>query len=112
MNKQINRILLTILLTIGLFIVGTTNTFSIQSNNSKVKKSNKLVVSNIKDESILTGCGCYFSYPSEDKKRVPRYVFSSDLDEKSAWMNIDGKDITLKLVNSTNPKGKKKLEAV
>jgi len=67
------------------------------------------MLSNIKDESVFEGCGCYFSYPSESRKRFPKYVFASSFDEKTGWANIDGRDVRLRLTSSTRPKGREKI---
>ena len=48
------------------------------------------------------GAGCSLWMPSDAKKR--RAVFLSDFDG-SAVINIDGKDIELKLINRREPKG-------
>ena len=49
------------------------------------------------------GCGCGFS---KSRNRFTPLIFSSDIDEETAIMNIDGVDIELRLVRSTEPKGK------
>jgi hypothetical protein len=69
----------------------------------------KNMIGNIKDRNAQDGCGCYFSFPSEERKRFPRFVFASDLDEQSAWMNIDGQDVKLKLVQFSGPQESAKI---
>jgi hypothetical protein len=76
----------------------------VKSSKDRNSSAGKSMIGNIKDKNAAEGCGCYFSFPSEDRKRFPRYVFTSDLEEKSAWMNIDGQDVRLKLVQSTEPR--------
>ena len=61
----------------------------------------------INNKSVLEGCGWSFYFHSESKKQFPRIVFSSDLDEKKAWMNIDGLDVELSLAHSTEPSKEK-----
>jgi hypothetical protein len=53
---------------------------------------------------FLDGCGCYLQFPSDYKRNNERYIFLGDLD-KNAQMNIDGKDLTLKLVSRREPRG-------
>jgi hypothetical protein len=56
-------------------------------------------VANIRDASVVDGCGCYFQFPAEwRKKQSDKYVFMEGIDDEGAWMNIDGKDVNLKLV--------------
>ena len=67
----------------------------------------RLKVGPIKDPFIL-GCGCYLKLPDDFKQENDSDIFETDLD-KSAQMNIDGKDIILKLVKREDPKGKIKV---
>lgn len=67
----------------------------------------RLKVGPIKDPFIL-GCGCYLKLPDDFKLENDNDIFETDLDE-SAQMNIDGKDIILKLVRREDPKGKTKV---
>lgn len=67
--------------------------------------SKRGLVARLKNNAIADGCGCYFQY-----RGVPRnetyYLFFSSIedDEKTAWMNIDGKDVKLTLVRKMDPK--------
>jgi hypothetical protein len=69
----------------------------------------KSMIGNIADKNAPDGCGCSFSLPAEERKRSPRYAFASDLDEKDAWMNIDGQDVKLRLVQSTGSQERAKM---
>ena len=69
--------------------------------------NDRLKVGPIKDPFIL-GCGCYLKLPDDFKQENDSDIFETDLDE-SAQMNIDGKDIILKLVRREDPKGKTKV---
>lgn len=80
-----------------------------QGKKSGARDSRKSMVGNIKDDRAIEGCGCYFSHPSEDKKRFPRYLFFADIDEENGLMNIDGRDVRLKLVRSTKPRGRERI---
>lgn len=59
----------------------------------------------IKDQSLSDGCSCTFGRPSQIRGEAPRYLFVSDVEdeEKTAWLNIDGEDVRLKLLSSRNP---------
>lgn len=53
-------------------------------------------VGNIKDISVVDGCGCYFQFPSDwQNKSFDKNVFMGDISGGKAWMNIDGKDVVL-----------------
>lgn len=67
----------------------------------------KALIGPIKESPF--GCGCGFSFPSENRKRLPPLIFSSDIDEETALMNIDGVDIELRLARSTDLKGKERI---
>lgn len=63
--------------------------------------NNKTMIGPIKKEHISDGCGCTYSL-KDNRKRT---VYSDDFDG-NIWMNIDGKDVKLKLVSSVSiPKG-------
>ena len=68
--------------------------------------SKRGLVANLKNNAIADGCGCYFQF-----RGVPRnaecYVFFSSIedDEKTAWMNIGGRDVKLTLEKKTGLKG-------
>lgn len=61
------------------------------------------VIGDIKNTKEVQGCGC-----SLQQKGKPGYVFWSELSQKSALMNIDGKDRILKLISETPATGKQK----
>lgn len=56
------------------------------------------------DQSRIGGCGCYFNFASD---RQERCVFFSDLDEETASMNIDGRDVSLSLIKRVAPANEK-----
>src|SRR3954452_20024317 len=68
----------------------------------------KISVGNLKNGDAVEGCGCYFTFPANDKKNNSRFAFMAD-PEKTAWMNIDGKDVKLTLGRYTEPKGREKV---
>ena len=49
----------------------------------------------------VEGCSCYFSSTDKDF-RTDNYIFVSDLDS-TAWISVNGKQVRLKLINSTKP---------
>jgi hypothetical protein len=49
------------------------------------------------------GCGCVFQLSADYKKRNKRRVFESYAND-DAVMNLDGRDVDLKLIGSTEPK--------
>ena len=92
--RNIKWVLLTMLLLSVAF--GMSVTIFAQKSASSAKAAPPRV-SNIKDVSVVDGCGCYFQFLSEwEKKLFDKNVFMQSLDGASAWMNIDGKDVQLK----------------
>ena len=69
----------------------------------------RIEIGNIKDESAVGGCGCELTFSSERKKKNPKFVFFSGMDEKTAWMNINGRDVELKLKRASSAKGKERV---
>ena len=73
-----------------------------QGKTPSTQVSPPLEIADIRDPSVVDGCGCYFQLPAErKKKRSDKYVFMEGLDGEGAWMNIDGKDMKLSLIGST-----------
>jgi hypothetical protein len=56
-------------------------------------------------KSAIDGCGCALRLPSDEQKESKRFLFLSDF-SGAAQMNLDGKDLKIKLVKETKPKGK------
>src|SRR5258708_27263200 len=69
-----------------------------------------LQVGNIKDKSLADGCGCNLRFRGASL-RSERFIFvwSIEKNDKSAWMNINGKDTELKLVKSTESKRRERV---
>jgi eukaryotic-like serine/threonine-protein kinase len=59
----------------------------------------------IRNAGVVDGCGCYFNPAAEQEPNSTRYVFLADMDEENAWMNIDAKDVKLRLVGRTDAPG-------
>lgn len=59
---------------------------------------------------VKIGCGCHFHTPSRRKHPNPHSIFQSDL-EGAAWMNLDGREIELRLVRTIDkPRRKNRAE--
>lgn len=68
--------------------------------------SKRSLVANLKNNAVADGCGCYFKFRGTPRN-AELYVFSSSIDdEKTAWMNIGGRDVKLTLEKETGLKGK------
>jgi hypothetical protein len=75
--------------------------FSISVASAKPPVANG--IGNIQNKKEVQGCGCSLQRPGK-----PGTVFWSELDRRSALMNIDGKDRILKLISETPASGKQK----
>ena len=63
--------------------------------------SKRSLVANLGNKAVGDGCGCYFKFRGTPQN-AERYVFTSSIeDDKTAWMNISGRDVKLKLVKKT-----------
>lgn len=64
------------------------------------------LVGNVKDNSLAEGCGCYIKFRNTPEK-ADRYILFSSIedDNTTAWMNIDGRDVKLKLEKIIGPFG-------
>jgi len=69
--------------------------------------SKRRLVANLKNNAIADGCGCYFQFRGTPQNSE-RYIFFSTIedDSKTAWMNIAGRDVKLKLERQVGPLGK------
>ena len=68
--------------------------------------SKRSLVANLNNNAVADGCGCYFKFRGTPRK-LERYIFSLSIGEdEAAWMNIDGRDVKLTLVNERGSKGK------
>jgi len=68
--------------------------------------SKRGLVGNLKNK-VVDGCGCYFKFRGTPRN-AERYIFFSSIeeDQKTASMNIDGRDVKLTLEKEEGPKGK------
>lgn len=86
-----------------LLIIGASMSVFAQQGASSAKAPLPPKIANIKNASAVDGCGCYFQFPAEWKqKRSDKYIFMEGIDDEGAWMNIDGRDVNLKPVVTSN----------
>lgn len=85
-----------------LFTLTITPSMSVVAQRTASPQKTAPTVSNIKDPSVVDGCGCYFRFPFEWNKRSrsDKYLFMGGIDE-DPWMNIDGKDMQLTLIGES-----------
>lgn len=69
--------------------------FIIISSDPSYSKS---MIQYVKNTSIVDGCSCSFQKEMDFKKSNYNFIFLSEVEENPAWMNIDGKDVKLKLI--------------
>lgn len=67
--------------------------------------SKRSLVANLKNNAVADGCGCYFQFRGTPRN-AQRYLFFSSIedDEKTAWMNIEGRDVKLSLARKEDSK--------
>jgi hypothetical protein len=71
--------------------------------------SKRGMVANLENQRVADGCGCYFRFRGTPVT-ADQYMFFSSIedDEKSAWMNIDGRDVKLQLTKKVDaPRGER-----
>lgn len=60
--------------------------------------SRSRLVGNVTDKTVLGGCGCYFRFRGQ--RDSGEYMFFEGIEKQAgAWMNIDGRDVQLTVVN-------------
>jgi hypothetical protein len=70
------------------------------------KRTRKSLIQDLSSSKVPSGCSCYFN-----RQGRKRYVFLAEMKgrekwgEQHAWMNIDGRDLQLTFVSSTEPPG-------
>jgi hypothetical protein len=84
------------LLCIGAILLITAGSLA-QSRGEKNSSIASPSVGNIRNTSVVEGCSCSLSRG----KNSIKYVFLSDYEKKSAWINVDGRDIKLKFAGTT-----------
>lgn len=62
------------------------------------------MISILKGEIYVEDCGCSFGYPAKNNTSGFGSVLALSPDIKTAWINIDGQDVELKLARATSLK--------
>lgn len=68
----------------------------------------------LKNNAVADGCGCYFKFRGTPEN-AERYIFFSSIENdgnQTAWMNIDGQDVKLKLEKKSGRWGTEQDERV
>ncbi len=83
------RSIILLLVVIALYAAGLSHT------------KQRRLVGNLQNNAVADGCGCYFQFRGTPQN-IDRYIFFSGIeDEKTAWMNIAGRDVKLVLKKDT-----------
>lgn len=89
-----------------LFIESVVLTLVVLGSVSAQSASKRGLVTNLKNNAVADGCGCYFRFRAT-LANADRYIFYSSIDDdKTAWMNIGGRDVKLTLEREVGLKGK------
>lgn len=88
------RSLFTVVIIVGLSQTLLSSFVCAEPSQSRPMPNKKSMIGYIKDEGLVDMCGCAFEHYTSTRG----YTFSSDAEGKTAWMNIDGEDVKLKLI--------------
>ncbi len=85
--------------------------YAVPGQTPQEKAAQKTTVTNLigtlNDAEAVDGCSCYLeSRQNAKNSNAIRFIFSAELDEKEAYIKLDGKKIKLKLVSKVDYKGK------
>ncbi len=73
-----------------------------QGGRRQPSSANSKLIGYIQKQHVVGTCGCRYYF----RDNATRSIYSADSDN-NAWMNIDGRDVKLNLVNSVSvPKGR------
>lgn len=90
----------------GLFTRCVFLTIVVLSTVFSQNASKRGLVATLKDNAIAEGCGCYFKFRGTPRN-TERYLFFSSVeedDERTAWMNIEGRNVKLSLARKKDAK--------
>jgi hypothetical protein len=93
-----------LLSSIGLVLLLVTSSLAINVDQYRSALKTEPLIAPIADQGLVSGCGCSFHFPSDSQMRT---VFGSNMDESHAWMNINGRDVKLRLIRSTHPRNER-----
>ena len=99
--------LVTIVLAISLSITFGASAILAQTASANQNGLNPLKIGIVSNRDSFDGPGCSLQLPANYRKHNQRYTLLSD-SEENAVMNIDGKDMNLKLVSHREPRGASK----
>src|SRR5262249_17925193 len=109
LRKKLIFALLALLLPFSLTI--TAQGQSPQEKTAAQKTTVNNLIGTLKNGTIVDGCSCSLQTPKDYKNPSSnRYILLSDIDEKEAYINLDGKDVKLKLVSRVDYKGKARVD--
>ena len=98
------RTLLTIILASGMLITFGASAILAQTASQNQIGLNPLKIGIVSHRDSFDGPGCSLQLPADNRKHNERYTLLSD-SEDNAVMNINGKDLNLKLVSHNEPHG-------
>jgi len=97
LRKKFIFALLALLLPFSLAI--TAQGQSPQEKTTTQKTTVNNLIGTLKNAKVINDCGCSLH-------NINSYILYTDLDEKEGYINLDGKDVKLKLVSKVDYKGK------
>jgi hypothetical protein len=82
-------------------LAGCVLAMSLPGQSRVDRKFSTRLVGNIKNEQMMSGCGCSFGFPANERRGLSLTAYWSSLAETDAYMNIDGEDVKLAQVKTT-----------
>jgi hypothetical protein len=71
------------------------------SQGSKTSRPLAVKIGYVTDTHATEGCGCSFYLPGEENKTGAKSILSLEDFGEAAWMNLNGKDVRIKQIKST-----------
>ena len=71
---------------------------------SAQRASKSRLVGNLTGKNLVDGCGCEFQFRGTGRNSG-KYMFAESIESKSSspWMNIDGRDVVLRVIKDWKP---------
>jgi hypothetical protein len=88
---------------ITLFTFALLNNDCLAKNLNAPLRSTSVKVGYVLGAHEVRGCGCSFYRPGEEKKSDAKKIFSSEDFGRIAWMNLNGEDVRIDQIKSTEP---------
>ena len=78
--------------------------FCLLGTGSAQRASKSRLVGNLTGKNLVDGCGCEFQFRGTGRKSE-KYMFAESIEGKgsSPWMNIDGRDVVLRVIKDWKP---------